>query len=120
MRLWEPDASRVKTLDAYAVTIGLNVLNATNVPAELYLKAGPAGITGASGVGYGFDARVYPMRPLVIHASLDATSFSAGPPLLFARFGPGVSLGRYEARLEGHQSGAITSLGPTASVGVRF
>jgi hypothetical protein len=123
MRLWEPDASRVMTLDTYSVNAGLNLLGATNLPAELYLKLGVSGITGATGFGYGFDTRVYPARPLVIHGAFDATSFANGAPLIFARFGPGVAFGRFEARLEGtlmHQARVVTTYGPTISLAARF
>lgn len=123
MRLWEPDATKVSTLDYYFINAGINVLGASKLPAELTLKVGGSGISGAKGVGYGFDTKIYPARPLVIHGALDVTSFPVGSPLLFARFGPGITWDRYEVRVEGtmmHQAGAVTTFGPTVSLAARF
>jgi len=123
MRLWEPDATKVSTLDYYSVNAGLSLFGSSRLPAELVLKVGASGISGASGVGYGFDTRIYPARPVVVYGALDMTSFSDGPPLVMARLGPGLVMDRYEVKLFAtlmHQADAVTTVGPSVSMAMRF
>ncbi len=124
-RLHEPDAANVRSLDLFRGHVGANVLVGTRW-AELYLLAGVLvmhGLETTPAFDMGLEARLYPARPLTLFVQGTSAFFEHGPPFFTARFEPGVSVSRIDLRLGAtmiYQSSAISALGPSGSVGLRW
>lgn len=102
-RMYEtpPEPGSLARLDFYRFHLSSNLLGGVARHVELYPHMGAALMKGKRATwafDAGLEARVYPWRPLAIHASSIASVFKHGPALFDTRVEAGVAFERFELR----------------------
>ena len=125
-RYYEPDATRVTSLDLLRFQVGFNILHGLVNGAELHLTGGVLGLHGNTWTPGGSaraDLRLYPVRPVSVDFVVDTSFFAHGPPLVEAQLMPGVTFARLDLRAGVgalYQQGVSPIYGPRISIGIRF
>lgn len=125
-RLYEPSSRALPSLDLLRFQLGGNVLAGQVDRAELHVLVGALILHGAEWTP-AFDSRletrIYPIKPLVITASVDAAFFEKGAPLWQSDLMAGASVSRFDLRGGVrwiYQSSTLSLPGPAIDMAVKW
>jgi len=125
-RFHEVGAFDVDRLDFVRGQVGVNVLSGWGERMELHLLAGGTGMVGTRwtpALDAEVDARIFPIRPFSLRASIGASFFEHGDPFVRARIAPGITIGRVDVGIGlswMHQAGTFDMVSPGVWLALRL